>query len=395
MRRRLSNNAQQVMMLAGQHARRLNHAYVGTEHILLGLMSEQSGQIADLLSSLGAGPTRMEQEIEKLIAPGPAIPLPQDLPLTPRAKTAIELASHQAAMLSEKCVEPGHLLLGLILLDDGVAAQALRNAGLDSRQAAHLAVKDRLEQMKIIERIVRPMRTPVARKRKMREEFLAHLEELYEEEHARLHDRPAALAAAAVRFGDPAKLSAELDGAVSLSDRATFYAERWLMWRAPEPALAYTTRVAVAAFLICAVAVLPAFVLGLFMQGIGENWLGPLRAVAAFLVFMPAAQFGLGLSYLKLRDALWGVFGSRKSLLRAFSFAGVNALVVMVCGLGFIAMADWNLAVPEKFIPSVALAGLLAAMTYGIAARFRGPREIRDTFWALLKIDGDVSQTTT
>jgi Clp amino terminal domain, pathogenicity island component len=382
----LSDKARQAMMLADQHARRLNHDYIGTEHILLGLMSEPSGQIADLLGSLGAHRSSIEQEIEKLISRGQASSLPPVLPLTPRSRVAIELAHHEAAMLSQKFVEPEHLLLGLILQDDGVAARALGNVGLDSREAAHRAVQDRLAQMKIIERIVRPIRTPVARKRKMREEFLCHLDEIFQEELAQLGDRPAALAAAARRLGDPTQLSAELDAACA-RQRIAFYIERWIGWQAPESVLRFMTRVAVAVFVILAALVVPPFTIGLFVGGWDSRTLDSLRVVAAVLVFIPAAQFGIGMTYFQMRDALWGAFGSRRSLFRAFFLAGCVGLAMLLAAFGFITLVDWNLMVPTYLILPVCGLAILTACAYFLLARYRGPTEIRDTAWACLKID--------
>jgi hypothetical protein len=388
----LGKRSEQVMSLAEAHARRLNHDYVGTEHILLGLMSEPSGQIADLLSSLGADPARTELEIEKLIARGAQPSSVAVVPLTPRAKVVIDLARQEASVLSQKFVEPEHLLLGLMRQDDGVAARALRNMGLDSRQTAHLAVKDRLEQMRIIERLIRPVRTGVARKRKMREEFLSHLDGLFEEECAQLHDRPAALATAARRFGNPAELAAELDRAVSWRDRGAFYVERWIGWQAPESVLRYVTRVSAVSFVILAVILVPLLVVNLALRGWDKESADALRVVAALLLLMPAAQFGTGLSYFKMRDALWGVFGSRRSSFKAFLFAGCNALVVILAGFGFIAMESWNLALPPYQALVICGVAILSAVAYALLARFRGPTEIRDTAWVCLKIDGDGRQ---
>jgi hypothetical protein len=388
----LSKRSQQVMTLASEHARRLNHDYVGTEHILLGLMSEPSGQIADLLSSLGADPARTELEIEKLIARGARPSSLAILPLTPRARVAIDLARQEATVLSQKFVEPEHLLLGLMRQDDGVAARALRNMGLDSRKTAHLVVKDRLEQMRIIERVIRPVRTAVSRKRKMREEFLSHLDGLFEEEFAQRRDRPAALAAAARRFGDPTELAAELDRTVSLRERGRYYAERWLAWQAPEPVLRFMTRVAVAVFVILAVLVVPLFTIGLLVQGWDNRSLDSLRVVAAVLLFIPAAQFGIGIIYFRMRDALWGAFGSRRSLFRAFLLAGCAGLVMLLAAFGFIALVDWNVTVPTYLIVPVCGLAILTAVAYVLLARFRGPTEIRDTAWACLKIDGEMPQ---
>ena len=131
MRTTFSKRTETVMSLAAEHARRMKHDFVGTEHLLLGLLAEPSGEIAGLLRGLGAEPASVEAEIEKLVHHGAVALSINTLPFTPRATAAIDLANHEATMLSQRLVEPGHLLLGLLFQSDGVAGMALQNLGLN------------------------------------------------------------------------------------------------------------------------------------------------------------------------------------------------------------------------------------------------------------------------
>ena len=105
-----------------------------------------------------------------------------EIPLTPRAKVAIEIAAEEARDANQKQVDAAHLLLGLLREPDGVAAKVLVGLGLDLIEVREAVLKIRHEQMKLVERTVRPVHASVARKRKMREELLAHLTGIYEEE---------------------------------------------------------------------------------------------------------------------------------------------------------------------------------------------------------------------
>jgi len=380
------------MTLAAEHARRLNHDFIGTEHILLGLLTAPSGQIADVLSSLGADPAKIEQEIEKFVQRGPRPPTRDGSPLTPRAQRAIDFAHHEAAMLSQRIVEPEHLLIGLLREDDGVARRVLQNLGLDLNKVGPLAMRDRLEQMKLIERIVRPIRTSPAGKRQMREELLAHFQDLFEEEYEQRKDRKVAMEAALQRFGNPATLSRELDRAICASDRFRYYTERWIGWRAPESLLRFMTRVAFRAFIITAALICPLILADLLINGWNNQSPNELRAVGGVLLFLPLAQFGLGLTYFKMRDSVWGVFGSPCSLFRTFLFGVCNAMVVILCAFGFIMLANLNPIVPTFLIPPICVAAIFCAIAYFLLARLRGPLEIRDTIWALLKLDDTTPQ---
>jgi ATP-dependent Clp protease ATP-binding subunit ClpC len=127
---RLTDRARKVMALANQEAQRFNHEYIGTEHILLGLVKEGSGVGANVLKNLGVDLRRVRLEVEKLVKSGPEMVTMGKLPQTPRAKKVIEYAIEEARSLNHNYVGTEHLLLGLLREHDGVAAQVLMNLGL-------------------------------------------------------------------------------------------------------------------------------------------------------------------------------------------------------------------------------------------------------------------------
>ena len=127
---RLTDRARKVMALANQEAQRLNHEYIGTEHILLGLVKEGSGVGANVLKNLDIDLRKVRLEVEKLVKSGPEMVTMGKLPQTPRAKKVIEYAIEEARSLNHNYVGTEHLLLGLLREHDGVAAQVLMNLGL-------------------------------------------------------------------------------------------------------------------------------------------------------------------------------------------------------------------------------------------------------------------------
>ncbi len=118
------------MALANQEAQRFNHEYIGTEHILLGLVKEGSGVGANVLKNLDVDLRKVRLEVEKLVKSGPDMVTMGKLPQTPRAKKVIEYAIEEARNLNHNYVGTEHLLLGLLREQDGVAAQVLMNLGL-------------------------------------------------------------------------------------------------------------------------------------------------------------------------------------------------------------------------------------------------------------------------
>ncbi len=127
---RLTDRARKVMALANQEAQRFNHEYIGTEHILLGLVKEASGVGANVLKNLGIDLRKVRLEVEKLVKSGPEMVTMGKLPQTPRAKKVLEYAIEEARNLNHNYVGTEHLLLGLLREQDGVAAQVLVNLGL-------------------------------------------------------------------------------------------------------------------------------------------------------------------------------------------------------------------------------------------------------------------------
>lgn len=125
-----TERARKVLQLANQEAQRFNHKYVGTEHLLLGLIKEGTGVAANVLKNLGVDLRGILQEIEKLVVPGPHVAAAAELPKTPRAKQVLQYAREQSHLLGHNYVGTEHLLLGLLRETEGVASQVLLNLGL-------------------------------------------------------------------------------------------------------------------------------------------------------------------------------------------------------------------------------------------------------------------------
>jgi ATP-dependent Clp protease ATP-binding subunit ClpC len=127
---RFTDRARKVMQLANQEAQRFNHEYIGTEHLLLGLIKEGSGVAANVLKNLDVDLRKIRLEVEKLVQSGPDMVTMGKLPHTPRAKKVIEYAMEEARNLNHNYVGTEHVLLGLLREQEGVAAQVLMNLGL-------------------------------------------------------------------------------------------------------------------------------------------------------------------------------------------------------------------------------------------------------------------------
>jgi ATP-dependent Clp protease ATP-binding subunit ClpC len=124
---RFTDRARKVMGLARQEAQRFNHDYIGTEHVLLGLVQEGSGVAATVLKNLDIDLKKIRQEVEKLVSTGTTMVTMGQLPFTPRAKKVLELSLEEASNLGHTYIGTEHLLLGLIRESEGIAAQVLRN----------------------------------------------------------------------------------------------------------------------------------------------------------------------------------------------------------------------------------------------------------------------------
>ena len=127
---RFTDRARRVVVLAQEEARMLNHNYIGTEHILLGLIHEGEGVAAEALESLGISLDAVRQQVEEIIGQGQEAPSGH-IPFTPRAKKVLELSLRESLQLGHNYIGTEHILLGLIREGDGVAAQVLVRLGAD------------------------------------------------------------------------------------------------------------------------------------------------------------------------------------------------------------------------------------------------------------------------
>jgi ATP-dependent Clp protease ATP-binding subunit ClpC len=127
---RFTDRARRVVVLAQEEARMLNHNYIGTEHILLGLIHEGEGVAAKALESLGISLEAVRQQVEDIIGQGQSAPTGH-IPFTPRAKKVLELSLREALQLGHNYIGTEHILLGLIREGEGVAAQVLQKLGAD------------------------------------------------------------------------------------------------------------------------------------------------------------------------------------------------------------------------------------------------------------------------
>ncbi len=127
---KLTKRMRKIMELANGEARKFNHEYTGTEHILLGMVEEGENVAANILKNVGVDKNNVRLEVEKLVKPGPDKVAPGRLPQTPRLKKVIKYAGDEAQTLGQNYLGAEHLLLALMHERDGVAAQVLINLGL-------------------------------------------------------------------------------------------------------------------------------------------------------------------------------------------------------------------------------------------------------------------------
>ncbi len=130
---RFTDRARRVVVLAQEEARLLNHNYIGTEHLLLGLIHEGEGLAAKALESLGVSLDQVRSQVEDMIGVGTATPQGH-IPFTPRAKKVLELSLREALQLGHNYIGTEHILLGLLREGEGVAAQVLMKIGLDMQK---------------------------------------------------------------------------------------------------------------------------------------------------------------------------------------------------------------------------------------------------------------------
>ncbi len=137
---RFTDRARQVVVLAQDEARTLNHNYIGTEHILLGLVREDGGVAARALLALGISPQAVRQQVEEIIGRGQQAPSGH-LPFTPRAKKVLQLSREEALNLGHDYIGTEHILLGLIREGAGVAAQVLVRLGASGERVRAQVVR--------------------------------------------------------------------------------------------------------------------------------------------------------------------------------------------------------------------------------------------------------------
>ncbi|HOJ84713.1 MAG TPA: Clp protease N-terminal domain-containing protein, partial [Bacillota bacterium] len=131
---RFTERAQQVLVLAQEEAKRLSHNFIGTEHLLLGLVREGSGIAARALQNMNVDLNRVRSEVERITPKGDKLFF-QGITYTPRAKRVVELSIEESQNLGHNYVGTEHILLGLLREGEGIAAQVLTNLGIDLKRA--------------------------------------------------------------------------------------------------------------------------------------------------------------------------------------------------------------------------------------------------------------------
>src|SRR6476619_6664375 len=134
--------AQQVLALARKEADRFNHNYVGTEHLLLGLIKLGQGVAVNVLQKMGLDLETVRMEVEKQVGTGPDQRVVGNIPYTPRVKKVLALAAKEARALNHTYVGTEHILLGLLREGDGVAARVLCNLGVNIEETRQQILRE-------------------------------------------------------------------------------------------------------------------------------------------------------------------------------------------------------------------------------------------------------------
>ncbi len=137
---RFTERARQVVVLAQEEARTLKHNYIGTEHILLGLLREEEGLAARVLESLDITVERVRGQVVRIVGSGEEVTSGQ-IPFTPRAKKVLELALREALSLGHNYIGTEHILLGLVRENEGVAARILLDFDADSEKIRNEVIR--------------------------------------------------------------------------------------------------------------------------------------------------------------------------------------------------------------------------------------------------------------
>jgi hypothetical protein len=387
MHRDFSERATEVLVLASKEARKLNHAYVGTEHILLGLVAESSGVATRVLQTLGVSRHAIGEGVESLVQRGAEPVVSRTLPFTPRSKQVIEFAREEARGVGQTSVDTEHLLLAVFRETDGVASQVLRQLGVRPDELRAEALKTRIELMKIVERSVRPVRATMVRKRKMREELFAHLSAAFEEELVRRGDPKSALEHAARRLGEPRELARELEDSLPGYERLSAFVERWFQYRPSESVARYCVRQSGYSFCMLS-AIFAMVTLGVYLR---YGWIDAVQSTArvfgAMILLTPPLQLVVGWAVIKMRDAMFGALGSRKSPGRVLALGMLIAVAAELYLMGVAALARLDMSVGLEAARVGGVISVVAAIAFGAVAYYTGRETIRDTQWALLDIE--------
>ncbi|MBW3664226.1 MAG: hypothetical protein KY469_14090 [Actinobacteria bacterium] len=137
---RFTEQARRAVVLAQEEARRLHHDYIGTEHLLLGLIKVGDGAGATALTELGVSLTAVRHQVESIVGPGRHVPVGH-VPFTPRAKKVLELSLREAQQLGEDFIGNEHVLLGLLREGEGLAALILMKLGVDLERMRETVVR--------------------------------------------------------------------------------------------------------------------------------------------------------------------------------------------------------------------------------------------------------------
>jgi ATP-dependent Clp protease ATP-binding subunit ClpC len=137
---RFTERSRQVVVLAQDEARALKHNYIGTEHLLLGLLREDEGLAARVLESLDITVEEVRAQVERVVGRGDE-PLTGQIPFTPRAKKVLELALREALVLGHNYIGTEHILLGIIRENEGVAARILLDFNADPEKVRDAVIR--------------------------------------------------------------------------------------------------------------------------------------------------------------------------------------------------------------------------------------------------------------
>ena len=132
--KRFTERARKVVILAREEAERYRHEYLGTEHILLGLLKDGGGIAIAVLQKLGIDPKQLRVELERNLPKSVDTPVEGDIPFTPKAKKVLEYAVEEARLMGHNYIGTEHLLLGIVREKDGLAAKVLSSLGINLQE---------------------------------------------------------------------------------------------------------------------------------------------------------------------------------------------------------------------------------------------------------------------